>query len=260
MRDRSRLYRVEAVVLRRHDLGEADRLVTLFTREKGKLRAVAKGARKPSSRKAGHIELFTHSRLLLAKGRNLDIITQAETIEPFIRLRDDLLRTSYAYYVGELVDRFSEEGDENPLVFRLLVESLQGLTGDTDAELLTRAFELGILALSGYRPELDRCLQCGDPMAQGTFSSGRGGMLCPTHGRGKGRRLSASALDHLRRLQAGGLAAARAISPDPSARQEMDQALGGYIRYLLDREPRSAVFLAQLQRQSARQPTASAGT
>ncbi len=258
MRDRSRVYRVDAVVLRRHDLGEADRLLTLFTRETGKLRAVAKGARKPSSRKAGHIELFTHSRLLLAKGRSLDIITQAETIEPFLRIRGDLMRTSYAYYLAELVDRFSEEGDENPLVFRLLLESLRGLSNRGDAELLTRAFELGILALSGYRPELERCLQCGDPVAHGSFNSARGGVLCPAHGRGKTPRLSAGALDYLRRLQAGGLAASQAISPDEVERQEMESSLRGYIRYLLDREPRSSVFLAQLRRQAANGAAASA--
>ena len=258
MRDRSRLYLVDAVVLRRHDLGEADRLLTLFTRESGKLRAVAKGARKPSSRKAGHIELFTHSRLLLAKGRNLDIITQAETIEPFLRMRSDLMRTSYAYYLAELVDRFSEDGDESPLVFRLFLESLRGLSNHGDPELLTRAFELGILALSGYRPELDRCLQCGDPVSHGTFSSAQGGVLCPTHGRGKGRRLSAGALDHLRHLQAGGLAASQAISPDEASRQEMEASLRDYIRYLLDREPRSAVFLAQVRRQAVDSAAASA--
>ncbi|MFQ5886561.1 MAG: DNA repair protein RecO, partial [Anaerolineae bacterium] len=84
---RERLYRAEAIVLRRMNLGEADRLLTLYTPEWGKIRVVAKGVRKPTSRKAGHLELFTHSRLLIAKGRSLDIVTQAETITPFLPLR-----------------------------------------------------------------------------------------------------------------------------------------------------------------------------
>ena len=125
---RERLYRAEAIVLRRMNLGEADRLLTLYTPEWGKIRVLAKGVRKPTSRKAGHLELFTHSRLLIAKGRSLDIVTQAETITPFLLLRKDLIRTSYAYYVAELVDRFLEEGEESPALFRLLLESLGHLS------------------------------------------------------------------------------------------------------------------------------------
>src|SRR5215472_14024187 len=95
VRGRERTYRTEAIVLRRKDIGEADRILTLFTPQLGKVRAVAKGIRKPRSRKAGHLELFTCTRLLLAVGRDLDIITQAEGLEPYRPLRDDLLRGAY---------------------------------------------------------------------------------------------------------------------------------------------------------------------
>ena len=116
---RERLYRVQAIVLKRTDYGEADRLLTLFTPDLGKMRAIAKGVRKPSSRKSGHVELFTHSALLLAKGRHLDIVTQADTIDAFMPLRENLERVGYAYYLAELVDRFSEEGTENRALFDL---------------------------------------------------------------------------------------------------------------------------------------------
>ena len=87
---RERLYRSEAIVLRRQDFGEADRLLTLFTPALGKIRVVAKGARKPQSRKAGHIESFMRTKMLFARGRNLDLVTQAELVEPYRALREDL--------------------------------------------------------------------------------------------------------------------------------------------------------------------------
>ena len=108
-----RSFRASAVVLRHADYGEADRLLTLFTREQGKVRAIAKGARKLTSRKAGHIEPFTHVTLQLAKGRDLFIVTQAETVNNFSGLREDLVKTGYAAYIVELIDRFTYE-EETP--------------------------------------------------------------------------------------------------------------------------------------------------
>ena len=112
MPDRERVYRTEAVVLRHSDFGEADRLLTVFTPYMGKLRLLAKGVRKPGSRKAGHLDLFTRTQLLVARGRNLDIITQAQTIEPYLPLRRDLWRMSHGCYAAELLDSFSEEQSE----------------------------------------------------------------------------------------------------------------------------------------------------
>src|SRR5512138_639066 len=120
-----RSLRAEAIVLRHSDYGEADRMLTLYTREHGKVRAVAKGARKIASRKAGHIEPFTHVRLQLAKGRDMLLITQADTVDGYQPLREDLILTSQAAYVLELLDRFSyEEEAESSSIFRLLTETL----------------------------------------------------------------------------------------------------------------------------------------
>jgi DNA repair protein RecO (recombination protein O) len=143
---RVRLYRTEAIVLRRSDFGEADRLLTLYTPEWGKLRVIAKGVRKPTSRKSGHLELFTHSRLLVAKGRNLDIVTQAETLHSFRALREDLLRTGWAYYAAELLDRFVEEGIEDRPLFNLFLATLGWLC--EDVVLRTAASGAGRLSAS----------------------------------------------------------------------------------------------------------------
>ena len=119
-----RSFRVEAVVLRHSDYGEADRLLTLYTRQLGKTRVLAKGARKIASRKAGHIEPFTYVKLQLARGRDMLLVTQADTVDAYLPLREDLILISQASYVLELLDRFTyEDESENPSAFRLLTET-----------------------------------------------------------------------------------------------------------------------------------------
>ena len=103
-----RVYKTEGIVLRHGDMGEADRLITLFTPYRGKLRAVAKGARRPTSKLAGHIEQFTHTNVLIARGRSLDLITQAQSLHSFIAIRENLRLVLYASYAVELVDRSTE--------------------------------------------------------------------------------------------------------------------------------------------------------
>ncbi len=134
---RDRTYRTDAIVLRRADFGEADRLLTVFTPHRGKLKLIAKGARKPTSRKSGHVELFSLGQFFVAVGRELDIVTQAETTESFLPLREDLLRTTYAYYLAELADAFTAERDENRPLFELLKDGFGWLcvASDGPAEL-----------------------------------------------------------------------------------------------------------------------------
>ena len=163
-----RVYRTEVVVLRRVDLGEADRILTLYTPQYGKLRAVAKGVRRPVSKLGGHLELFTRARVMLARGRNLDVLTAAETTDPFRGLRDEgpeaLERIGVAYYLAELLDRFAEEGIENRAIWDLLVGALRDLSDGVPPELVARGYELHLLILSGYRPELERCVSCDQPL------------------------------------------------------------------------------------------------
>ena len=156
----SHLYRTEAVVLKRSDFGEADRLVTLYTPNLGKLRVIAKGIRRPVSKMAGHLELFTHSQPLLAKGRNLDLITQSETIESFRALRENLVRTTLAHYVAELTERLTPEHLEDYPLYRLLVETLRRIDTGSQPDVAVRYFEVQLLDNLGYRPQLQHCVQC----------------------------------------------------------------------------------------------------
>jgi len=207
--------------------------------------------RKPTSRKAGHLELLTHSRLLIAKGRSLDIVTQAETITPFLALRKDLIRTSYAYYVAELVDRFLEEGEESPALFRLLLKSLGHLSEAQDPLLVVRYFELHLLGLVGYRPELYRCLGCGREIeGEAVFSPSQGGVLCPPcGGKREGDPLSADILRYLRLLQRGKFATCKTLQPTPEEHSGLEKTMRHYISYILERRLRSLDFIDTLRRE-----------
>src|SRR4030042_1714757 len=150
--------------IKRIKLGEADRILTLYTPELGKLKAVAKGTRRTQSKLGGHVELLTHSRLMLARGRNLDIITQAQTINNFLAIKDDLELISRGLYIAELVDSFTGEHIEDRRLFDLVLESLQQLSQFNDYEPILRYFELHLLDHLRYRPQLQQRTECTSPL------------------------------------------------------------------------------------------------
>src|SRR5207244_12195020 len=133
---RQRLYRTPAVILKRMDLGEADRIVTFFSRDGGQIRAVARGVRRTTSRSAGHLEPFTLSDVLFAVGRELDVISQVDTVESFRAVREDLVLTTHAYYLAEVVDLLTEDRLENRAVFDALLDGLRDLGASADSRLV----------------------------------------------------------------------------------------------------------------------------
>ena len=176
-----RVYRAEAIVLRRWHIGETDKSVTFLTRSHGKLGAIAKGARRPTSRIAGATELFTHCRVLLAVGRNLDVLTQCETLEPFLNLRAELDRFAAASYMAELTDTMVDERMPVPALFDILLDALRGLDAGRMPHLVVRAFELYAAREQGYEPSLSRCVRCRAevPASQDSaFSAALGGVVC----------------------------------------------------------------------------------
>jgi DNA repair protein RecO (recombination protein O) len=253
---RERLYRVEAIVLKRSDHGEADRLLTLLTPDHGKMRAIAKGARKPSSRKSGHVELFTHCALMLAKGKTHDVVTQADTIDSFIELRDNLDRVGYAYYIAELVDRFSEEATENRALYDLLLHTLGWLGDESNrADLLARFFELRLLQYVGYQPQLFECTNCGKAVEpiENYFSAEVGGVLDPECAQAQRRvrdaqKITLNALKVLRYLQTRDWETVRGLRLTPDVMTEVEVLLQRYIVYHLERSLKSVDFLRELRR------------
>lgn len=241
--------RVEAVVLRHSDWGEADRLLSLFTRELGKQRAVAKGARKMRSRKAGHIEPFTRVVLMLARGRDMWIVTQAETVDAYQPLREDLLLTSYAAYVIELLDRFTYEEGENRALYNLLVDTLERLTCD-EPYLVLRYYEIRLLDLMGFRPELSSCVQCQNEIKPENqfFSAQHGGVLCPNCGAHLpgSRPVSMQALKYLRHFQRSSYPEALRAQITPAVRGEIETLLNYYLTFLLERGLNTPAFIRRV--------------
>ncbi len=251
MSSRERIYRAEGVVLRRHDFGETGRILTVFTPQYGKLRLLAKGVRRPGSRKAGHLEPFTRVDLMIARGRELDIITQAQALDIFPVLRKDLLQIGRAAYVVELIDRFTVAESDARQLYRLLVETLERLSGDTRHETILRYYEIRLLDLTGFRPELSRCLGCEDeilPQDQ-YFSSSAGGVLCPNCGRGNksAQPISLSALKVLRHFQRSAFIEIASIQVGEDTNSELERIVEAYLSYVLERRLNAPMFLRQVR-------------
>ena len=249
-----RIFRTEAIVLKGYDFGEADRILTFYTPNFGKLRAIAKGVRRTKSRKAGHLDLFTRSNLLVARGRNLDIVTQAETIESYRPMRHDLWRVSYAHYVAELVDNFTAEQLGNYPLYTSTVATLRRLAASPNLELVIRSFELRLLGLTGYQPQLHRCLICGSTVAPqvNRFSAKMGGVLCPdcVSSDPSSPAISVDALKALRNLQTNETVMLQMSNLAETVRREIEQRLQEYIAYRMESRPRSLKFLDQLRAES----------
>lgn len=177
------LYRTDAVVLRTYKLGEADRIVVLYTRTRGKVRAVAKGVRRTKSRFGGRLEPGAVVALQLYEGRNLDVITQAETSALLPSLRSDIDRYGRATILLEVVDQASVEGEANPALFKMLAGALTELER-TGAALVVPAFVAKLLVLEGVQPLVDACVTCGRSDDLVALSVDDGGTLCRAHRRG----------------------------------------------------------------------------
>ena len=257
MAERIRSQRVEAVVLRHTDWGEADRLLWLFTRELGKLQVVAKGLRKPRSRKAGHLEPFTRVELLLARGRDLPIVTQAEAKDVYLELREDLVRVGYASYVVELLDRFTYEEGENIGLYRLLSETLTRLNGEPQPAFAVRYYEIRLLDLVGFRPQLFQCVNCGEEIqaVDQYFSFEKGGVFCLRCGEKEpgARPISMLALRILRHFQRSRYGEAQRVGLSPMVDQELETLMGNYLTYLLERGLNTPAFLRRVKRAAARE-------
>jgi DNA repair protein RecO (recombination protein O) len=256
---RPRVYKTQAIVLRQRKLGEADKIVTLFSTHNGKIDAVAKGVRRTKSRLAGHLEPLTLGSYLLAEGRDLDIVTQAETVEAFPRLREDLERISRGLYCAELVDRLTPERSEAMPIFRLLQDTLGYLDASPEYDLATRRFELRLLSELGYRPSLLDCAICSrrlEPIAN-FWSADAGGAVCPACADDSLRLapLSVNTLKLLRLLQRSPYEEAARVRVSPGLAAELESCLGDYVRYVLEREVRSARFVETLRQHPAPRET-----
>ena len=246
-----RSYHCEALTLKKVPMGEADLLVTLYTREKGKVRAIARGARRSNSKLVGHFEPLTQVKLSLAQGRNLDYVTQAQVLTGFATLKENLASITKGLYLAELVDGFGSEANPNESLYYLVIDALQAIESEPDSDLPLRFFELHLLQVSGLMPQLYRCVECRNSLTPGChrFSPNLGGTLCldcnPTDARP--RPLSLRALKVLRLLHRTRMAELPALSMNAALARELRALLSITIQYWLDKEIRSNSFMEHVQ-------------
>ncbi len=234
-----RLYRDEGIVLRTHKLGESDRIVSVLTKGRGKVRAVAKGVRKTKSRFGSRLEPPTHVQLQLYEGRELHTVTQVETIDHFRAIRDDLDRLTRAVSMLEAADQLSLEGEANPALYEMLLGALRALAGH-HGPLVLPAFFFKVLALEGYRAVVDGCVECGSPDDLVSFDLDSGGTRCASHRRGPA--VSEEAVALLNDILGGRLGAALNVPASP-ATHEVDHLATRSMEHHLERRLRSIAVL-----------------
>jgi len=241
-------------VLRAIKLGEADRIVTIFMQGHGKVRAVAKGIRKTTSKFGARLEPMSRVALQCYKGRELDIVTQAESLDSNRVLREEYALLTRSVPMLEAVDQVAQDREPNPALYRMLTGALQALA-TTRNPLVTPAFFWKLLSLEGFHPMLDGCARCGETPDEATtegdidtdhelvaFDLEEGGTVCRSCARGGGRTLTPGALALLRRVLGGGLNGALAETPGPAA-HEVEQLGIRALEHHVERRLRSAVLL-----------------
>lgn len=243
--------KTQGIVLKYTNLGEADKILTILTRNKGKIRAVAKGCRKPKSSLLASSELFAFSEFVLYKGSNLYHITQGETRETFYNLRNDLLKLSYAVFFVEMADAVSEEELSSERLFVLLAKALYYLAeGEIPVGIINQAYQLKLMDISGYRPSLQRCVHCGKTdLQEYKFDIEMGGVICDqceNFGK-KVIRISSGALETIRTLLNTEISRLNTLKIDNTIFNEIDRLIKRFVEAHLDKHFKSLDFLDEIK-------------
>jgi DNA repair protein RecO (recombination protein O) len=247
-----RRYTTDAIVLSRFDYGEADRILTLITPLNGKLKAIAKGIRRPTSRIGGSLEPFAELHVALARGRTFEVVTQVTVEHAWLNLRDSLESAATAWYLAELADRSLEERHAAEPVYALLRRSYELLDAGMAPGRVARWYEMHLADELGVRPEVDRCVECDRALEVGgrfRWVPPLGGVLCercpgPPHDR---TGLTLEALKLLKAYQRQDVEAIAALRLAATTEHEVESALRDFVRHALEREARSLAFLDEIR-------------
>jgi DNA repair protein RecO (recombination protein O) len=234
------LYREQGIVLRTYKLGEADRIVNLLTQGQGKVRAVAKGVRRPGSRFGGRLEPFSHVDLQLYTGRDLDILTEAMLITPFSQVREDWVLSACASAMVEAADQLAQPAERSNPLFLLLLDGLRALgRGPRHPAVVLDGYLLRLAGIAGYRPALDACASCGGPGAHPVFSIAAGGCLCRSCAPSDARPMDAEGRELLGVLGDAGWGDLAALDVTPRARRIAGTVVHSFLTYHLGRPLRA---------------------
>ena len=243
--------KTQGIVLKYTNLGEADKILTILTRNKGKIKAVAKGCRKPKSSLLASSELFAFSEFVLYKGTSWYHISQAETRETFYNLRNDLLRLSYAVFFVEMADAVSEENLSSERLFLLLAKALFYLAeGEIPLGIINEAYQLKLMDISGYRPSLKRCVHCGkSELQEYKFDIEMGGVICGECEKfGKNViRINPGTLETIRILLNTEISRLNTLKIDNTIFNEIDKLVKRFVETHLDKHFKSLDFLDEIK-------------
>ncbi len=247
-----RLYVTDAIVLSRFDFGEADRILTLLTPELGKIKAIAKGIRRPTSRIGGALEPLAELRVQLARGRTFDVVTQVTMQHTWLGLRDRLEVTATAWYCAELAERSLEERHAALPVYLLLRRAYELLDAGMSPARVARWFEMRLCDELGVRPEVDRCVECDRLLAPDDsvrWVPALGGVLCADHAgpSAMASGLSTDALKVLKAYQRMDVEAIAGLRLPPAVEREVEDRLGTFVRHVMERDTRSRRFLEEVK-------------
>ncbi len=245
------VFQSEGIILRSRTFGEADKILTILTKDRGKIEAVARGARRPRNRLVGASQQFSYLRVLVFEGKSIPQLSQAEIIRSFSILRDDLVKMAYAAWWAEVIDVFLPWAEVNEEVFRFLLAGLLVLEKAEEPALLSCAFELRLLKYFGFQPALEVCARCSRPVGQAVagFSVEEGGVICPHCHQEQAVKLlplSVASLRLLRDLAQADLRTVPQWRPDEKNRLEVGRLLVAFIELRAERPLKSLSFLQSL--------------
>ncbi|MFC0188146.1 DNA repair protein RecO [Fictibacillus aquaticus] len=242
------IIKAEGIVIKTVPYGESNVIVTLFTREAGKIGVMARGAKKTKSRLSSVVQLFTYGMYVFQKGSGLGTLNQGEVLESFRSIREDLIKTSYSAYISELLDKVAEGNKKNPYLFEHFYQSLRFIDEGTDPEIITLLFEMKMLMIGGVKPQVSQCVQCGTQEGDFVFSVREGGFLCsrcmhqdPYH-----LKLSAGAVKILYLFSNLDISRLGNVSVKKETKKELRAVMDAYMEEYLGVFLKSKKFLNQL--------------
>lgn len=240
------LYKTEGVVLNHRELGESDKILTLYTLEKGKIHVVAKGVRRPRNSLIAGTLIFSHSNFLVAEGRNLDIIIQSEVINSHSKIRADLKKMAYGAYFSELLRISTPERNKNEKLYHFFLKTINFVERFDELDVLARCFEVKLLSIQGYTPNLSQCVVCGkDKSASFYLSSLFGGLLCEScFEKDKNSKiLSRQSISIILTLLYSSMEKVQLLKIDGKILKEMEDALINFISTIFDKDIKTYKFL-----------------
>ena len=245
----------EGIILRKYYLRETSYILSVFTKDFGKIKGVIKGVRSPFPQFAGNFEPFTKCQLLFyrKKKRPLDLITGCETLDYFLPLRKDIERVTYANYFTELVDITTVDNDVNRELYDILVKGFKLLETDSSPRRVSRIFEIKFLKAIGFEPHLESCVKCSASIEKKSwFSVSGGGIICDKcYRRGVDGNLGISmgTVNFLRKVQSSEIEKTSILKVSREVGEETEKVLNMFLRYHIAKPIKSLKFLSQMNEQ-----------